>query len=121
MAKPVETDRQNKAVSVLLAHIISTRSSGQVVTDNDMDFPKDWKDTHGRQESIGHQESGRTISLHSLAVLPKLQGCGLGKLIVKSFLQQMNDSGTTDRVALICQDVSPTVLIFGLSNLLISC
>jgi len=104
-AKPVETDRSNNAVSVLLAHIVATRSGSQVVTDNDMDYPKDWK-TATAKPAVGHQEGGRTVAIHSLAVIPKLHGCGLGKLIMKSYIQQMNDSGTVDRVALICQGVS---------------
>lgn len=126
-ARPVETDRDNKAVSVLLAHIISTRSKSPVVTDDDMDYPWSWKttttttttttnegsvgaggggDDTATTRVLGHQEDGRTVAIHSLGVIPKLQGCGLGKLIMKSYLQQMNNSGTVDRVALICQDVS---------------
>lgn len=104
-ANPVETDRADKAVSVLLAYIVSTKCCGEVITDNDMDYPKDWRKLGGRSTNVGHQESGRTIALHSLAVAPKLQGCGLGITIVKAYLQQMNNSGLADRVSLICQDV----------------
>lgn len=105
-AKPVETDRENKAVSVLLAHIVSTRGSGNVVADKDMDYPRDWKSNPGKSGSTGNQAGGRTVALHSLAVAPKLHGAGLGKLILKDYIQRINDSGTADRVALICQDVS---------------
>ncbi|KAK3940625.1 polyamine acetyltransferase [Diplogelasinospora grovesii] len=103
-AKPVETDRANGSLSVLLAHIVSTRCCGEVVTDSDMDYPRDWRTRGGRSAEVGHQEAGQTIALHSLAVSPKLQGCGVGKMIVKAYLQQMNDSGLADRVSLICQD-----------------
>jgi hypothetical protein len=34
-----------------------------------------------------------------------VQGCGVGKMLVKAYLQQMNNSGTADRVSLLCQDV----------------
>lgn len=115
-ARPVETDRADKAVSVLLAHVVSTRSCSDVVTDNDMDYPRDWRERGGRSAAVGHQEAGRTLAMHSLAVSPRLQGCGLGKMILKSYLQQMNNSGTADRVALICQDVSdhpPSFFIFA--------
>lgn len=71
-----------------------------------MDYPKDWRSLCGKCIDIGHQEKGRTIALHSLAVSPKVQGCGVGKIIVKAYLQQVNNSGIADRVALICQDVS---------------
>lgn len=104
-ARPVETDRADKAVSVLLAHIVSTKCSGEIITDSDMDYPRDWRKLGGKSTSVGHQESGRTIALHSLAVSPKLQGCGLGITIMKAYLQQMNNSGLADRVSLLCQDV----------------
>ncbi|GAB1318815.1 Polyamine N-acetyltransferase 1 [Madurella fahalii] len=103
-AKPVETDRADGAVSVLLAHIVSTRCRGDVVTDADMDYPKDWRSRGGRCADVGHQESGCTVAIHSLAVLPRLHGCGVGKMIVKAYLQQMNNSGLAEKVALICRD-----------------
>lgn len=105
-AKPVETSRADKAVSVLLAHVLSTRCCGNFITDPDMDYPRDWEDLRGKSVDVGHQDTGRTVALHSLAVSPKLQGCGIGKMIVKAYLQQMNNSGLADRVSLLCQDVS---------------
>ncbi|KAB5572397.1 acyl-CoA N-acyltransferase [Coniochaeta sp. 2T2.1] len=103
-AKPVETNRDDKAVSVLMAHIVSTRCCGDVITDNDMDYPRDWRSLGGKCADVGHQEQGRTIALHSLAVSPKVQGCGVGKTLVKAYIQQVNNSGLADRVSLICQD-----------------
>ncbi|KAK4126326.1 acyl-CoA N-acyltransferase [Parathielavia appendiculata] len=104
-AKPVETGRADGAVSVLLAHILSTRCRGDVVTDADMAYPKDWHTRGGRAaEDAGHQEDGRTVGLHSLAVLPRLHRCGIGQMIVRAFLDQMKNSGLVDRVALLCQD-----------------
>ncbi|KAL2021958.1 hypothetical protein VTK56DRAFT_6377 [Thermocarpiscus australiensis] len=102
-ARAVETNRADGAVSVLLAHIVATRCAGEVITDADMDFPKDWRTLGGRSADVGHQEGGRTVALHSLAVLPRLQGCGVGRMILKAYLQQMNSTGLVDRVALICQ------------------
>lgn len=104
-AKPVETHRADGAVSVLLAHILSTSSLNERVTDDDMGVPSDWRTRGGKSTTLGHQESGRTIALHSLAVAPKLQGCGVGKIILKAYIQQMNNSGLAARVALLCQDV----------------
>lgn len=90
---------------MLLAHIVSTRCRGDVIADQDMDYPRDWRNLKGRSVDVGHQETGQTVGLHSLAVSPKLQGCGVGKMIVKAYLQQMNNSGLASRVSLICQDV----------------
>ncbi|KAI0971382.1 hypothetical protein F4678DRAFT_461330 [Xylaria arbuscula] len=109
-ARPVETGRNDGAVSVLLAHIVATRSDDPVVTDDAMGYPQ--RDNAARARSndadgsriLGHREFGRTVCIHSLAVHPKLQGVGLGKLIVKAYLQQIKSSALADRVALICQE-----------------
>ncbi|KAK0735881.1 hypothetical protein B0T21DRAFT_290296 [Apiosordaria backusii] len=103
-ARPVETDRADGAVSVLLAHIVSTRGKGKVVTDADMDYPKDWRARQGKPAEVGHQEEGRLVALHSLAVLPGLQGCGIGQMIMKAYLQQVKNHGLGEGVGLICQD-----------------
>lgn len=102
-AHRVETKRPNGARSVLIAHIIATASNSKVVTDNTMSIPANWNGIGGKGD-VGHLEGGRVICMHSLAVAPKMQGCGLGKLVIKSFLQQMKAIGS-ERVALICQDV----------------
>ncbi|WYZ45392.1 hypothetical protein EsH8_VIII_000708 [Colletotrichum jinshuiense] len=105
VANPVETGRANGARLVLCAHIVSTLGNGPVVTDADMSYPLNWRDQESSKNSgLGHQTMGRTVCLHSFAVAPRLQGCGLGKLLMKSYLQQINNSGIADRVALICQD-----------------
>ncbi|KUI53718.1 Polyamine N-acetyltransferase 1 [Cytospora mali] len=102
-AHTVETDRADQAKSVLLAHIVATASNSKTVQDSDMAIPSDWRTSRTKDVHKGHVEGGNTICLHSLAVSPKLQGCGLGKLAMKSFMQQMKGLGT-ERVALICQD-----------------
>ncbi|KAK3306645.1 uncharacterized protein B0T15DRAFT_492178 [Chaetomium strumarium] len=103
-AKPVETGRADGAVSMLLAHIVSSRCRGDIVTDSDMDYPKDWRNQKSRAAEVGHQESGTTVGLHSLAVLPRLHRSGLGQMIMKAYLDQMRGYGVVNRVALICQD-----------------
>ncbi|KAI0011273.1 polyamine acetyltransferase [Xylariaceae sp. FL0662B] len=106
-ARPVETGRSDGAVSVLMAHIIGTRSNDERVTEAAMDYPRDFRTNRRRNttgEGPGHLETGRTICLHSLAVHPKLHGCGLGKLIMKSYLQLIKNSRMADRVSLICQE-----------------
>ncbi|KAH8681447.1 polyamine acetyltransferase [Xylariales sp. PMI_506] len=102
-AKPVETGRDDGSVSVLFAHIIGTRTDSELVTDAAMDYPRDFRTTRPSQSKVGHQEGARTVAIHSLSVHPKLHGCGLGKLIMKAYMQQINNSGTADRISLISQ------------------
>ncbi|KAI0525908.1 hypothetical protein F5B22DRAFT_588220 [Xylaria bambusicola] len=104
-AHAVETGRDDAAVSVLLAHIIATRSHGAVVTDDSMDYPQGGRTTKSNDDSkVGHQDFGRTVCIHSLAVHPKLQGVGMGNLILKSYMQQVKHADIADRIALICQE-----------------
>ncbi|KAI1276732.1 hypothetical protein F5Y07DRAFT_127820 [Xylaria sp. FL0933] len=123
-AHAVETGRDDAAVSVLLAHIVATRSHDDVVTDEAMGCPRGKNDDDAARSSkdgddngdgdgdekkdknrrIGHQEFGRTVCIHSVAVHPKLQGVGLGKLIVKAYVQQVKNSALASRIALICQE-----------------
>lgn len=86
--------------SVLLGHIVATKTTNQTVTDDDMSIPDEKK----LEASIGHKEDGRTICIHSLAVLPDYQKRGLGKTLMKAYLQRMESHGVADRVALITHE-----------------
>ncbi|TAQ90260.1 hypothetical protein B7494_g1401 [Chlorociboria aeruginascens] len=100
----VETGRTNEAVSVLLGHIIATKTTSRITTDESMAYPQDWDSDHPSPSTLGHQESGLTIVLHSIAILPELQGRGLGSVLVNAYIQQMNGTGIADRLALIAHD-----------------
>ncbi|KAK6219509.1 acetyltransferase [Colletotrichum tabaci] len=105
VANVVETGRADNARMVLFGHVIATLGNGPVVTDEDMAYPENWRDQKSSKDSrLGHKIMGRTVCLHSFAILPKVQNCGLGRLLMKAYLQQINESGIADRVALICQD-----------------
>lgn len=54
--------------------------------------------------SIGHKEEGRTICIHSLAILPEYQGRSLGKTLLKAYIQRMESHGVGDRIALITHE-----------------
>lgn len=71
-----------------------------------MEIPADWqgRSTLRDGDAKGHKENGRTLALHSLAVLPAFQNQGLGKIILKSYIQRMSTSGVADRVAILAHD-----------------
>lgn len=96
---PDSTNPDNKGI--LLAHIVSTKCDSEVVTDESMDFPPEWRQGVSEHDRRGHQEKGRTIALHSLGVLPAYQRIGLGRTILKSYIQRMETSGVADRIALL--------------------
>ncbi|KAH6663494.1 polyamine acetyltransferase [Halenospora varia] len=104
VARPVESSRENGAVSVLLGHVVACKTTALTVTDESMDYPRDWDAEHPQPATTGHQEMGRTIALHSVAVLPGFQGRGIGQVLMKAYIMQMNGAGIADRLALIAHD-----------------
>ncbi|KAG4252703.1 hypothetical protein FPRO06_03704 [Fusarium proliferatum] len=103
-SRPVESGRCDGAKHVMFAHVLATLGTHPVVTDADMAMPEKWRDSKASKGSpLGHQSSGRTICLHSFIVCPEVQGVGVGKTVMKSYLELMNVSGMADRVAIICQ------------------
>lgn len=92
---------EHMSSNTLIAHVISTKTTNNVINDEDMDFPENWQTERNSASPLGHQEEGRTIALHSLAVLPAHQKIGLGGTILKSYLQRMHQAEIADRVALL--------------------
>ena len=69
-----------------------------------MDFPPDWESGVSASDNRGHQDGGRTIAIHSIAILPQFQGSGLGTTICKAYTQRMETAGISDRIALLAHD-----------------
>lgn len=102
-ARPPDSASPDKK-SVLVAQVIATRCTARTVTDESMNIPSTSQPAVDLAEFYGHHEHGRTIAVHSLAVLPAYQGQGLGKTIIKAYMQRMNGSGIADRIALLAHD-----------------
>ncbi|WPG99395.1 Hypothetical protein R9X50_00220900 [Acrodontium crateriforme] len=104
-----------KRKAALLGHIVATKSTNKTVTDADMALPPTEIETGtstnahsptstNDNSKLGHQETGRTICIHSLAVLPEFQSRGLGRTLMKAYLQRMEGQGVADRAALITHE-----------------
>jgi GNAT superfamily N-acetyltransferase len=89
---------------VLIGHIIATKSKSNLVTDDSMAFPSDWRTNYLLGPSSGHHEDGETVCLHSLCVHPDFHRKGLGAVLLKAWTQRIKDSGVAKRVALICRE-----------------
>lgn len=93
---------------VLVAHIVSTLTSNPTILDEDMKLPP-----HG-----GHNPQGRTIALHSLAVLPGYQNKGIGSIALKDYIKRMGRTGAYDRIAIITYEtLVPYYEKFGFRSL----
>lgn len=96
---PVESCNPSRK-AVLLAHIVATMTDGQTVTDEDMALP----DVSAPDRRHGHKNTGRTVCIHSLAVLTDFQRRGLGTTLMKAYLDRLKSSGMADSVAIIAHD-----------------
>lgn len=99
--------------SVLLGHVIATKTASLTVTDNDMAIPAPGEAV----SELGHKEYGTTLCIHSLAVLPEYQHRRLGKTLMKAYLQRMQSHRVASRCALIAHDhLIPYYEQFGFVN-----
>jgi hypothetical protein len=89
---------------VLLAHVISTKSTNKPVRDEDMDYPPNWKSDPQGDYDVGHKKNGRTIALHALAVSPDYQRSGLGKAIMRAYIERMKQINAGDRISILTYD-----------------
>ena len=124
---------------MLLGHLIATKTTHPTVTDADMAIPSPSPSSTTttsntpttttsssssnppnpeKQELPGHREQGRTLCIHSLAVLPAYQRRGLGRTLLTAYLQRMESHGIADRAALLTHEaLIPYYESFGFRNL----
>lgn len=107
---------------MLLGQMICTKTSNSVVNDEDCMLPASaGLTTEVTTHRRGHNEAGRTLAVQSFAVLPHFQGKGVGRVLMKAYLQRMSESDIADRVAVL---VDPEHVAFfekmGFQNLDVS-
>lgn len=107
-SRPVETNRPNGAVSVLLGHITAVMTDDLTTVEKSFDFPPNCDSENSEPSLSGHREAGRTIVLQSVAVLPEFRGRGIGKILVTAYRQQMNTANIADDLAVLCHQNSVT-------------
>jgi ribosomal protein S18 acetylase RimI-like enzyme len=84
-----------------------------------MNVPEGWNSSTAIDASpaTGHKPGGRTVALHSLAVLPELQGSRVGTTLLRAFIQMVKDAKIVDRISLITFDrLVPWYKRFGFEN-----
>ncbi|KIL90496.1 acetyltransferase [Fusarium avenaceum] len=88
----------------LLAHVISTKTTNKSVRDEDMGCPPNWTEDPQGVYEVGHNKNGRTIALHALAVSPDYQRSGLGRAIMRAYIEKMKETNAGDRISILTYD-----------------
>lgn len=104
---PILQEGQAKPRPTLVGHVVATRTSGPRVTDASMLLPPKWQTermTIENGETLGHDEYGATIVIHSLAVLPEHQGKQVASTLMKAYIQRIKEAAIAERIALISHD-----------------
>lgn len=72
-----------------------------------MQLPSTWKTDRFHVEdgeTVGHDEYGSTIAIHSLAVLPEHQGKQVGSTLMKSYIHRIKEAMIAERLSIIAHD-----------------
>ncbi|KAF2395728.1 acyl-CoA N-acyltransferase [Trichodelitschia bisporula] len=92
--------------SILLGHVICTLSESKVINDAGMALPPDWETATSYQTKypeLGNKPLGRTLCIHSLAVLEGVRDFGVASLLLNELAKRMKTHDVVDRIALICE------------------
>lgn len=69
----------------------------------------------------GHSDAGKTIGIHSVVIHSDFRGKKLASVILKDYLQKMNQQYVADKISLLCKDTLVSFYSsFGFSDLGIS-
>jgi len=103
---------------VLVAHILATLTTNETVKDEDIALPDNWNTTTpDTTKGLGHKVFGRTIAIHSVSVLPELQGSRIGSTLLKTFIQMTKEAKNYERISLITfERLVPWYERFGFEN-----
>jgi ribosomal protein S18 acetylase RimI-like enzyme len=104
---PILNHGEPKPRPTLVGHIIATRVSTPHVTDKSMELPENWKTERLAVvdgETVGHDDTGMSIAIHSLAVSSEHQGKGVGSTLMKSYIQRIREAMIADRIVIIAHD-----------------
>ncbi|KAL2872309.1 polyamine acetyltransferase [Aspergillus lucknowensis] len=117
---PILSEDEPKPRPTLVGHIIATRTASPYVTDKAMELPADWQTNRSTMvdgEIVGHDETGRSIAIHSLAVLREHQGKHVGSTLMKAYIQRIREAAIADRIVIIAHDhLVPFYQSFGFEN-----
>ncbi|PLB50821.1 acyl-CoA N-acyltransferase [Aspergillus steynii IBT 23096] len=103
----------NTAREQLIGHIIANRTRASLVTHESMLMPDSWASLPPNTaatvngEIIGNDPQGTNIAIHSVAMVPEYQGGGVGRALVKEYIEYIRrskESIQAERIILLAHD-----------------
>ncbi|PKY01436.1 acyl-CoA N-acyltransferase [Aspergillus campestris IBT 28561] len=104
---PILGDGEAKPRPTLVGHVVASRTPTVLVTDKAMQLPENWRTERFSikdGETVGHDEYGSTIAIHSLAVRPEHQGKQVARTLMKAYIQRIKEAQIAQRISIISHD-----------------
>ncbi|KAJ5691929.1 hypothetical protein N7462_001352 [Penicillium macrosclerotiorum] len=94
-----------------IGHVIGNRTSFDGITEESMGMPDNWRSLAPNEQVVrngkvvGNEANGNIIAIHSVVTIPEYQGKGIGKAMVKAYIQYMREQRVPEkRFVLIAHD-----------------
>jgi GNAT superfamily N-acetyltransferase len=98
-ARPVDSQAPTRK-SVLIAHIIATKTTNSTIRGDDLELPYD---PSRENETRVHKEHGNTIVMQPMNVLPEYRGIGVGTSMLREYCERMARARTADVIVAVAK------------------
>ncbi|KAJ5378038.1 uncharacterized protein N7496_005447 [Penicillium cataractarum] len=82
-----------------IGHVIGARISSPQITESSMGMPENWQSLPRHEpvvvngETVGNDPHGGNVAIHSVVTIPEFQGRGIGKAMVKAYIEYIREMG----------------------------
>ncbi|KAF2152870.1 acyl-CoA N-acyltransferase [Myriangium duriaei CBS 260.36] len=89
----------------LIGHVIATRTSEPSVTEGAMEIPDQMSRDAKTDTTVGHDQNGKNVAVHSLCIIQEYQGRKLGRALISAYINYLEKCvADTQNVVIIAHD-----------------
>ncbi|OKP10237.1 Polyamine N-acetyltransferase 1 [Penicillium subrubescens] len=87
-----------------IGHVIGARISSNTITEASMGMPENWHSLPVNEpvivdgQVIGNDPAGENVAVHSVVTIPQFQGKGIGRALVKAYIEYIKEMGSVSGV-----------------------